>query len=580
MSLFEFYLNTYNSDTLRDLLNLCGGSNRITRKQDRAAFLAQTMTSASEVRRLWQKMDTLSQKAVAAAYHNEGVFDSDAFIAQYGSLPPRPRPKYNWSWQEQYILFDLFVAQGRIHAEVMPLLEGLAPPPERFQISGVAEDPPPPVRHKQILPTQKALREEAGHRDLLTFLGLLARGELKLSNSSLRLTPKSVATLLPRLAAGDFDMSAEKADETIICFGLTTFAYQAGLIDKGGEVLPLGRQYLATEDPALLLQAVENWCEADAFDEITRISAIRGLRARGVRFTPLSERRSKIVEALSWCPTGVWISVSDFLRGLKIWHFDFPIESEGSQHLYVGFSDYSRYGSWAPSPDMWLLTTGLYTMAVLWETLASIGALDIIYTDYQMGTLSVEVYGYDEVCFSAYDGLLHFRITPLGAFLFGQADAYTPAGAADPALFSLSPAGRLTILQPQALTVAHQVQLEQIADPVGDGYQLSAAKLLQALEASPTLETQRVFLEQRHRGPLPAEIVALFDRVEADSKALTIQAKSLTIRVRSAEIAQKVLDDPVAGKIARRLDDRTLIIPASRERAFRQALHQVGYGLA
>lgn len=578
MSLFEFYLTTFNSDKLREFVRLCGGPNNLTRKEDRARFLAGTMSSATEVRRLWGKLSTLEQKAVAVAFHNDGVFDADIFIAQYGSLPPRPK-KNTWSWETEAIVLDLFLVEGSIPPQIMPLLAAIAPPPDPFQISGISSEPPQVMLHKQPVPQTIALREENGRYDLLIFLGLCARGDLKLSSTSLRLTPKSVTTLLAQLTMGDFIDFAEKADDTILCFGLTTFAFQAGLIDSQGQLQELGKRYLATEAPGLLFEALENWSEANAFDEITRIKCIRGLRTRGLRLTRPAERRQKIIEALSWCPTGVWIKMDDFYRGLKIWHFDFEIEEGGLDKLYIGTGSYYR-DAWASSHSQWLLTTGLYVNAVLWETLASIGAIDIVYAEDGEDIFPAEAYTYDDSVYSAYDGLLYFRINPLGAFLFGQAGAYTPTRTADEALFALSPAGHVALLRPQELSVAHRAQIEQMADPAGAGYQLSVVKLLQALEVSATLETQRAFLAQRHRGPLPAEIVALFDRVETDSKALTIQAKSLTIRVRSAEIAQKVMDDPVAGKIARRLDDRTLLIPASRERAFRQALHLVGYGLA
>ena len=122
------------------------------------------------------------------------------------------------------------------------------------------------------------------------------------------------------------------------------------------------------------------------FDAVTRLQALRGLRARGVRLTPPAERNQHIVEALSWCPAGVWIAVADFYRAIKIWHFDFEIEQGGLDKLYVGYSGYNNYGEWAPVKDKWLLTNGLYINAVLWETLGSIGALDIAYVEDAEGT--------------------------------------------------------------------------------------------------------------------------------------------------------------------------------------------------
>jgi hypothetical protein len=341
----------------------------------------------------------------------------------------------------------------------------------------------------------------------------------------------------------------------------------------------MGSRYLATEDPALLLDAFEHWSENGDFDAVTRIQAIRGLRARGVRLTPPAERNQRVVEALSWCPTGVWISLPDFYRAIKIWHFDFEIERGGLEKLYVGYSGYNNYGEWASAQSQWLLTNGLYINAVLWEILASIGALDIAYIEEAEGVFPVEVYAYDEPIFSRYDGLICFRINPLGAYLFGQADAYVPSLPVDLGLFSVAADGRITLLPHAPLSAAHHAQLEQIGDAVDGGYQLSVQKLLALLESAPNLDLPRTFLEQRNRGPLPATIVDLLRRVEDDSGALQIQSKALTIRVRSDAVAQAVLNDPTAGKIVRQLDERTFLIPANKETALRNALRALGYGL-
>lgn len=59
MSLFDFYMENHTSADLKEWVDLCGGSSRITRKSDRAEFLVKTLTSTTEVRRLWNKMDDL-----------------------------------------------------------------------------------------------------------------------------------------------------------------------------------------------------------------------------------------------------------------------------------------------------------------------------------------------------------------------------------------------------------------------------------------------------------------------------------------------------------------------------------------
>jgi hypothetical protein len=576
MSLFDYYMETYTSGGLKAWVDLCGTPKVLTRKADRAEFLAQTMTSPVEVRRLWNAMDDLSRKAVAAAYHNAGTFNADAFVAQYGSLPARPSSD-GWSSYGKPILMDLFIPGSTIHPEVMPLLVPLVPEPDRFRLEGVAAETVAVTIGDELIPCTIAQREDPGRRDLLALLSLANQGQLLFNSSGSRLTPRGIELLRGQLAEGDF--AGVTLDEPIICSGLPVFALQAGLVTRQGKLTAAGTRYLASEDPNLLLDAFEHWSETGDFDAVTRIQAIRGLRARGVRLTPPPERNQRIVEALSWCPAGVWIALQDFYRAIKIWHFDFEIEQGGLDKLYVGYSGYNNYGGWASGQDRWLLTNGLYINAVLWETLAAIGALDIAYLDDAEGMFPAEAYYYNEENYSRYDGLMCFRINPLGAFLFGQADAYVPARPVDAALFLIASDGRITLLPHAALSAAHHAQLAQIGEAINGGYQLSVPKLLAILETAPNLDLPRAFLAQRNQGPLPPPVDDLFRRVEEDSCALNIQSKALIIRVRSAAVAEAVLNDPTAGKLVRRLDDRTLLIPAGKETALRNALRTLGYGL-
>ena len=578
MSLLETLMN-HNSDVLKEYVALCGGRSSITRKADRAEFLAATLTSPLEIRRLWGEMDDLSRKALAAAYHNDGIFNQDAFLAQYGALPERPK-KEGWSWRREPILLDIFIQDGQVFAEVMPLLANVVPPPDRFQLTGSEETPEQVLAHGEPVELFVAEREQAGLHDLTLYLTLLSQGTLKLSSSSRRLTPKSVETLTAGLHDGDLFADAEKADDAILPNGLADFCDQSGLPGYKGEVKELALRFLATNDAELLFEAYGRWAEEGRFDELNRIKAIRGLRAKGIRLTSPASRREKILEALSWCPTGVWISVFDFYRAIKVWHFDFDLEESREDKLYVGYRGNQRwYEPWASGEDRWLLTRGLYINTILMEYLAAIGAIDIIYTYPEYETFPGDAYIYDELSYSRYDGLLYFRINPLGAYFFGQADEYESSQPAESALFSVAPDGSISLLGADGLTPAQQAQLDQCADTEGGSFRLSVSKLLGILESSADLEIQRSFLQQYNRGPLPAEVIALLDKIETDSKALRIAAKSLTIQVRSAELAAQVLADPKAGKIARQLDDKTLIIPASRETAFRNALREMGFGL-
>ena len=88
MTLAQF-LERWTSETLLGYFNLLGGK-KLTRKGERIDYICQQMLSAETLPGIWQRLDPQAQRAVSSAYHNEGVFDTAAFLAQYGQLPPRP----------------------------------------------------------------------------------------------------------------------------------------------------------------------------------------------------------------------------------------------------------------------------------------------------------------------------------------------------------------------------------------------------------------------------------------------------------------------------------------------------------
>jgi hypothetical protein len=376
-----------------------------------------------------------------------------------------------------------------------------------------------------------------------------------------------------------------RAEDTIRPFGLAVFAKGAGLITSYGrsELTERGRAYLNSQEPELLLEAFETWTRESVFDEITRLDAVKGVRSRGIRLTKPGMRRERIVEALSWCPVDVWIDIAEFYRALKIWHFDFQIEEGGIEKLYVGY----RYGGsryyepWASSQDMWLLINGLYINAVLWEYLAVIGALDIAYLPPGEVDFEASLYSdFDEAYYSRYDGLFFFRINPLGAYLFGQADDYRATTAGDAPLWRVGADRLLKLPDPARLTPVIKAQLDQIAAPEGeDAYRLDVQKLLLAVEQGADLESLRDFLARHCVEPLPPEVSSWLDQVYSASRAFSVETPMLRIRAASDDLVQFVLADPELGKFCQPLGKRGLVIPASRETRFRNRLRELGYGV-
>jgi hypothetical protein len=410
----------WTGDTLKTYASLLGGSSSITRKGERIDFIRRKLLEKDSLHAIWQQLDDVARRAISTAYHNEGEFNADAFVAQYGQLPPRPQRDDRWYgyYHKEPILFDLFIINGQIPADLMPLLAELVLPPKRFQLEGSAEPPGEVEIWREALPVLIAETEIVGRADLLTYLQMVEQGAVQFSPKSNRLTAGSVRKVLGNLMVGDFHELPEKVtgSNVIRPFGLDVFTQEAGLVTRTGKLTSAGRAYMQSQDAEVMLAAFEKWTQKGQFDELTRIDELHGLNSRGTRLTPAASRREKVIEALSWCPVNVWIDIDEFYRAVKVWHFDFEVETTQFSNLYVG--PYRDYG-YMDGNQYWRLVNGLYINAVIWEYLGVIGAVDLAYVSTEMSVLDTEVH-YSDEAFSLHEGLLYFRINNWGAYLLGR----------------------------------------------------------------------------------------------------------------------------------------------------------------
>ena len=578
-------LEAYNSDQLGKFVSMLGGPASITRKADRKTFIARQLLNPASLRRLWQQMTAAERELVAFAYHHEGRLEIERYLWSGKPLVERPE---RHQYRAAPLPVDLFLGSGRIPLELMPLLKEVVPPAQPFRLTGRRQAPThfqPYADSDETVSLLRADTEEAGRHDLGAYLRLLATRQLKWTTTG-KLTLRSLRLLLENSLQNDFLPLPDdelKFDRTIRPFGLVTFARQSGLVTSDGLLTPEGEAYLNSHDPALLLAAFERWLEEGSFDELQRLPHIRGKRARGVKLTAPAERRDRIVEALSWCPVGEWLNLYEFYRAMHIWELDFTVEEPPGTTLYVGYRNHYYYHeAWADSISAWYLIEGQYINVVLWEYLATLGALDILYAEPEEAVFPAAPYNhYDGLYYSRYDGLKYFRITPLGAYLFGQASAYAPRRqeTASP-LFRIAPDGTIDLLAPNRLTPALRLQLEEMARPETETrYRLDAEQVLSRLEEGTSAETFVSFLQEYSGAPLPPAIETWFDTQTRHSRAFREGTHFVAIKVQQAGLADRLLQDPAFRRLCRKLDDRTLLVAQNKLTAFHKALRKAGYGL-
>jgi hypothetical protein len=559
-------LNSFIVEDLKQLVRLCGGPGPDgARKEQLVEYIVGRITHPVVLAEIWRRLDPLSQKAVASAYHAGGEFAPEAFVAQYGELPGHlsglSLPSMVYVFNRKLSPVELFIHGDEIPEEIMELLGPLVPPPEKFRLEGLERTPHAIDIDGERVTLLRADTEQTGLHDLLVYLRMLRQGEVRTSTNSWRLTPASVRKLLNNLLDGDFFSHAEGARpaDAIRPAGLAVFARESGLVGAFDTLTEPGSTLLKDHDPGTLLHAFETWTRKGSFDELSRVFAVKGQKSKRARLTPPAERREAIVEALSWCPTGVWISVEDFHRALKVWRFDFEVDLSG--YLYVGDAPYGWYGY----DDATIRE--MYTNVVLWEYLGTIGALDLIY-------LPPEETEYD----SLYEGLIFFRINPLGAYLFGQAGEYASPRPLDDPLFSIDSELVLSLEDPAALTPDLRLELGRFTVEQGNHRcRLDTRRVLDEVERGEDLRYVADFLERHHRGPLPEQVPRWLQELGANRGAFKKKGGALLVQVRSRELLKSVVEDPILKRSARVLEGRTLIVPSSKEGSFRSRLKELGY---
>jgi hypothetical protein len=570
-------LYQWTSDTLKKYVSLLGGNSSLTRKDDRIVFITRKMLDKETLRAVWDQLGPIAQRAVSTAYHNGGEFDARAFRAQYGQLPPRPSPN-RWAYYQEPILFDLFVIAGQIPEDLMPLLEDLVLPPERFQLEGT-DNPPDVVELEGYkAPVFRADTEITGQADLLAYLQLVDQGALNWTSAKKLLTSASTRKLLDHLLEGDFRDEPEKMSitATIRPMGLDTFSRESGLVTSTGRLTSTGRKYLQSQDADLILEAFERWTEKGGFDELTRVTALKGLTSARTRLTPPASRRSRVIEALSWCPANKWIQVKDFYRALVIWQFDFNVESTPYSNLTIGSyydADYISAGTY------WFITKGLYINAIIWEVLGSIGAVDVVFTREDAPRLSDEEYYeddyYDEP-YSPHEGLIAFRINNWGAFLLGQAGEYVPAHSRDHALFRIDAARRVHLLSD--LLPNERLRLDMMAEDTGNGsYRLDSSTLLSAVEAGQKLPDLIAFLKENHEGDLPREVAMWLEQLRNNQGLFEERGQALLVRCKRVAQMELLREDEVLSKLCKPVDDMIVAVYPNHEKRFRARLKELGY---
>lgn len=410
--------------------------------------------------------------------------------------------------------------------------------------------------------------------NLRIVLELCASGTLRCSEKTRRPSAPAVASLASLLAVGDF-----YPREPIEAYAWPLLVQAGNLAELAGTRLQLttrGRAALSASPPATIRGLWRRWVTHGVIDEFSRVETIRGQRSANV-LTSAKTRRQHVAEALGECPAGQWVNIDELLAQMEADGLNPTVARNESSlwRLYISDSHYGSLG-YAGYHNATLIE-GRYTLAVLFEYAATLGLIDIAYTDPAGARDDFrQNWGTDDLdSLSRYDGLRAIRVNALGACVLGLAEHLPPAAAAAAQTIKVLPNHDVVALG--ELPLGDQMTLSAFANKSGErGWQLTADGLLTAIANGRHIEELLDVLDRTSSQGLPSTVRTLISDVTQRSAALTDRGMVRLVECADTSTATRIAGDRATRRLCELIGQRHLAVGAEHEAAFRTALIRLG----
>lgn len=604
-------LNHQTVEQLKVLAELVNAGKLPTRKAELVSYVQQGLQGPS-LSRLWERCDRTQQAVISEVVHSDhDRYQKARFVSKYGKEPIWSTGE-RYSYQYKPSILGLFFYSFTMPQDLKAQLKTFVPAPEPLRIKSVESLPTNLSRTEQEydyttrrrttrsieLPLHLRETESVARRDLQTVLRLVDLGKVTISDKTFYPTGATLTTIAEVLEEGDYYSEwAEKVSPAGWKYDysigqIKPFAWvmllQAGkLVELSGKRLCLNRagQKALNEPAEKGLQTLwKNWLKTTVLDELRRIDSIKGQTGKGKRsLTAVAGRRTKIVTALKDCPVGRWVELADFFRYMIAAGHEFEVSRNPDSLTLEGYG--SLYDS------SFLLLEARYILVFLFEYASTLGLIDVAYLHPDDGVFSFQkdpdLDFYSGDCLSRYDGLTHFRLTPLGAYFLGLHDRYTPATLPTKQVLRILP--NLEVVAVQQLSRADRLFLDNFLQPVSDVvWKLDSAKLLDAIAQGRTVDELRKFLTASSSEALPQPVTQFLSDLQTRSTSLQDLGSARLIRCTDTALATLIANDSRTKAFCFLADQPKamiagqacyLVVPTETETKFRNGLKKLGYSV-
>jgi hypothetical protein len=220
-----------------------------------------------------------------------------------------------------------------------------------------------------------------------------------------------------------------------------------------------------------------------------------------------------------------------------------------------------------------------YLLTFLLEYAATLGIIDVALIPPARARHNyTRLWGTDDlVYFSRYDGLMYFRLTPLGAYCLGIGSAYQPAPVEIRPVLRVLPNLEIAAIGAE-LEQGDRLALDAYATRVSDlVWRLDFGKLLAAVDEGRPVDELQEFLTARSGAAIPDTVKRLLDDVAERSTKVSDRGLARLVECADAALAALIANDTRTRKHCMLAGERHLVVPSSSEAAFKRALREIGY---
>ncbi len=562
----------------------------LTKKAEVIAALS--LVIRNDLPRVLEHCSKEEKLALAEAAFNGGVLDPVVFKGKYGINCPIPTRFC--AYGQIPSLLGLVMTQDRfgtflVAEEVAEGLRSLLPVPKAAAVETMTKELP--ETHQDGQPVRVFSGEGIVFHELRRVLGLAQSGKLLVTAKRGTPTDATVRQIGEVLIQADLELDKPKAERDsyyeiagpVRAHAWGVIVQQCGWCKPSGSKLGLtrqGRAMLAEGNAAALEEGFQRLLKDDCFDELNRIDNILGQTGKGKRsMTRPSYRKVCITDSMVEWPTGDWITFEDAFQFVKASSNSFQV-SRNNWDLYFCVKQYGSLGY-----DFGDDGCGLerqYMRAFLAEILATLGIIDIAYVSpHLLWPEFSGAWGTDDMAFcSRYDGLLHVRLTGLGAYCLGSASTYEAPKSETKALVKFQPDFELLIADDAAGSPTETARLEMFSTPVNERiWKIHPPSILNHLETGGSMEEIRKEINSVSNGEVPEAVTNLLDKIDKKASALKVDTPCILIKARDEATAELIALDPRAARYCLPAGDRHLVVAKNNETAFRAAVKELGYVL-